>query len=112
MTDNDIEIRSENGLTEISDSGEFLEEVKVLFGKTALSTEVRERENVLVNGDDWQVKLSADGDIVFKPGGASLRFIRNIQELEKVKQGAKRLSFIFENETITVSKGIEHRTRG
>lgn len=109
MTD-EIRIRSEESSTEVSRTEELLGEVKDLFGQAALTTEVEDTENVRVNGDDWQVRVGRDGELAFKPAGASLRFVRHAGELREVRQEPRRVSFVFREEVFTVGGGLEHRT--
>ncbi|MDY7083152.1 MAG: hypothetical protein SXQ77_12295, partial [Halobacteria archaeon] len=94
----EIKIRSEDDSTEISETENLVSEVMDLFGKTVLTTEIEDKNRVRVNGNDWQVRMSADGELVFKPGGAALRFVRYADELVEVEQEPESVSFFFGDE--------------
>lgn len=110
MTD-EIRIHSEEGRKEVSETRELLTEVKELFGRSALTTEVEDADHVRVNGNDWQVQVGRDGELAFKPAGASLRFVRRATELREVRQEPRSVSFVFQDEVLTVGRGLEHRKR-
>lgn len=112
-TDVEVEMNTDAGDTEtVVEKAEELErELKEVFGSSALTTQVKEEgDRVSVNGDGWGFVVRGDESLVFKPGGAAYRIVRDMDDLETVEQKDDGgVSFVFADEKITLRRGVEHR---
>lgn len=109
----DVEVEGD-GVEEVRHAGDaaaLAERVRELFGGIVLTTDVDRRDQtVAVNGENWKLEVTEDGLLRFKPGGASLRFVRRADRLESVRHEDDGVTFRFAGgEAIRLDRGLEHR---
>ena len=117
MEETDVEVEMDAGLEEgkkvIENAKELERGLKEVFGSSALTTQVKDKGNrVSVKGDGWSFVVRGDVSLVFKPGGASYRIVRDVGDLENVEEKDDGgVSFVFtDEESITLRRGVEHRS--
>jgi superoxide dismutase len=107
----EVDKRGQGDARETHDAEELESALKEVFGSSALTTHVEdEGDRVSVKGDGWGFVVRRDGTLVFEPGGTAYRIVRSTDALETVEQKDDGgVSFVFADESITLSRGVEHR---
>lgn len=117
MEETDVEVEmdtgAEGGKKVVENAKELERSLKEVFGSSALTTQVEDKgDRVSVKGDGWGLVVRGDVSLVFKPGGASYRIVRDVDNLENVEQKDDGgVSFVFaDGERMTLRRGVEHRS--
>jgi len=112
MEDIEVEVKTDDGAEVVENARELQRRLKRTFGNAGLTTRIEEQgERVVVNGDGWQFTARRDETVVFKPGGTPYRIVRDANALESVEKNDADggVVFVFEDEEITLRRGVEHR---
>lgn len=102
------------GVEEVRHAGDaraLVERIQNLFGGIVLTADVDRRDQTVeINGENWRLAVTEDGLLRFKPGGASLRFVRPADRLASVRHEDGGVTFRFtDGEAFRLDRGLEHR---